>query len=227
MLRHGESQWNLENRFTGWTNVGLTKKGENEAREAGLLVSKNNLKIDTIFTSYLERATDTAKICLDQIKNNDLDIVYNWRLNERHYGALQGLNKTETAEKYGYEQVKIWRRSYDVSPPRMDKNNDAHPSKDPQYSHIEPTLLPSSESLKDTLLRVMPFLNKRLIPDVKKGKNLMIVAHGNSLRAIVKFFKQISDYDIVSLNIPTGSPFVLEINKELKVIDDYYLENVK
>ena len=227
LLRHGESQWNLENRFTGWVDVDLTKKGQIEAREAGLLLKESQFKFDLVLTSYLRRSIDTCKICLKELNNDDAIVNSNWRLNERHYGNLQGLNKTETAEKYGDEQVQVWRRSYNTPPPPMNKNDDRHPSKDLLYSKVNKELLPSSESLKDTVKRVMPVINNVLIPEIKNNKKIMIVAHGNSLRAIVKVLKEVSDQDIVSLNIPTGAPYVLEIDSNLKVVKDYYLGDVK
>ena len=227
LLRHGESQWNLENRFTGWTDVDLTNSGKDEARKAGLLLKESQFKFDLVLTSYLRRSINTCKICLKELNNDDVIVDSSWRLNERHYGNLQGLNKAETAEKYGDEQVQVWRRSYNTPPPPMNKNDDRHPSKDLLYSKVNKELLPSSESLKDTVKRVMPVINDVLIPEIKNNKKIMIVAHGNSLRAIVKVLKEISDQDIVSLNIPTGAPYVLEIDSKLKVVKDYYLGNVK
>ncbi len=227
LLRHGESQWNLENRFTGWTDVDLTNKGQNEAREAGILLKDNQFKFDVVYTSYLKRSIDTSKICLSALKNDEVKVISEWRLNERHYGNLQGLNKSETARKYGEEQVLIWRRSYDTPPPAMDKGDQRHPSKDPIYSGINPNLLPSSESLKDTLKRVKPILNDNIIPEIKDGKNIMIVAHGNSLRAVIKILKNISDEDIINLNIPTGVPLIIEIDEKFRVSEDYYLGNIK
>ena len=190
LLRHGESQWNRENRFTGWTDIGLTKKGENEADNAGILLKKEQFKINLVYTSYLRRSIETAKKCLNHIKNEKTIVESDWRLNERHYGNLQGLNKTETSKKFGNEQVMIWRRSYDIAPPSLDINDDRHPRKDPLYSKINPKLLPSSESLKDTLLRVMPVINKKILPQLIKNTNILIVAHGNSLRAIIKVLKK-------------------------------------
>ena len=227
LLRHGESQWNLENRFTGWADVNLTKKGQIEAREAGLLLKENRFKFDLVFTSYLQRSINTSKICLKELKNDNVIVNSFWRLNERHYGNLQGLNKLETAKKYGDKQVKIWRRSYDKPPPPMNIRDERHPSKDKLYKKVDPKLLPSSESLKDTLGRVMPVIKDILIPKIMNNKKIMIVAHGNSLRAIVKVFKEISDQDIVGLNIPTGAPYVLEIGSNLKVLNDYYLGNIE
>ena len=227
LLRHGQSQWNLENRFTGWADVDLTKKGRIEALKAGQLLSKNRFQFDLVLTSYLRRSNDTCKICLKELRNDDVIVNSYWRLNERHYGNLQGLNKSETAKKYSEEQVHIWRRSYDTPPPPMNINDDRHPSKDLLYSKINKELLPSSESLKDTLKRVMPVIDDVLIPEIKNNKKIMIVAHGNSLRAIVKVLKEVSDQDIVSLNIPTGAPYVLEIDSNLKVLNDYYLGNIE
>ena len=227
LLRHGESQWNLENRFTGWADVDLTKKGLVEAKEAGILLKENQFKFDLVLTSYLRRSINTRKICLKELKNDNALVRSYWRLNERHYGNLQGLNKSETAEKYGDEQVQVWRRSYSTPPPPMDENDDRHPSKDLLYNNIKQELLPSSESLKDTVKRVMPVIKDVLIPEIKNNKKIMIVAHGNSLRAIVKVLKKISDEEIVTLNIPTGAPYVLEMNSNLKVVKDYYLGDIK
>ena len=227
LLRHGESQWNLENRFTGWTDVDLTKKGRIEAREAGLLLKKNQFKFDLVFTSYLRRSINTTKICLKELKNEDAIVSSDWRLNERHYGNLQGLNKLETAKRYGDEKVQVWRRSYSTPPPPMDENDDRHPSKDLLYNNIKQELLPSSESLRDTVRRVMPIIKDVVIPQIKNNKKIMIVAHGNSLRAIIKVLKEISDENIVTLNIPTGAPYVLEIGSNHKVIKDYYLGDIK
>ena len=191
------------------------------------MLKESQFKFDLVLTSYLRRSINTCKICLKELKNDDVIVNSSWRLNERHYGNLQGLNKAETAEKYGDEQVQVWRRSYNTPPPPMNKNDISHPSKDLLYSKINKELLPSSESLKDTVKRVMPVINDVLIPEIKNNKKIMIVAHGNSLRAIVKVLKEISDQDIVSLNIPTGAPYVLEIDSKLKVVKDYYLGNVK
>jgi len=224
LIRHGESEWNLENRFTGWTDVDLTKKGEIEAKEAGNLILKNRLRIDEVYCSYLKRAKNTCRICITQLKIREEKVFFDWRLNERHYGSLQGLNKAETAKKFGEEQVLIWRRSYDIAPPSLDFDDDRHPRKDPLYKNINNNLLPGSESLKDTLFRIKPLLNQHIIPKIASKKNIMIVAHGNSIRAIIKTFMEISDEDIIKLNIPTGSPYVLEFNKELEVIKDYYIE---
>ena len=223
LLRHGESQWNLENRFTGWTDVGLTPKGEVEAKDSGGLLSKKNIEIDIVFTSVLKRAIDTMEICLKQMKKNNIEAIYNWRLNERHYGALQGLNKAETALKYGDEQVLIWRRSYDIRPPELDWDDERHPRVDEKYKTLKKEELPSSECLKDTVLRFLPYWEKTISPEVKSGKRIMIVAHGNSLRALVKHLDKVSNEDIVGLNIPTGVPLVYKLDENLMPIKHYYL----
>ena len=223
LLRHGESQWNLENRFTGWTDVGLTPKGEVEAKDSGGLLSKKNIEIDIVFTSVLKRAIDTMEICLKQMKKNNIEAIYNWRLNERHYGALQGLNKAETALKYGDEQVLIWRRSYDIRPPELDWDDERHPRVDEKYKTLKKEEIPSSECLKDTVLRFLPYWEKTISPEVKSGKRIMIVAHGNSLRALVKHLDKVSNKDIVGLNIPTGIPLVYELDQNLIPIKHYYL----
>ena len=223
LLRHGESKWNLENRFTGWTDVGLTPKGEVEAKDSGGLLSKENIEIDIVFTSVLKRAIDTMEICLKQMKKNNIETIYNWRLNERHYGALQGLNKAETALKYGDEQVLIWRRSYDIRPPELDWDDERHPRVDKKYKTLKKEELPSSECLKDTVLRFLPYWEKTISPEVKSGKRIMIVAHGNSLRALVKHLDKVSNEDIVGLNIPTGVPLVYKLDENLMPIKHYYL----
>ncbi len=223
LLRHGQSKWNKENKFTGWTDVDLTEKGEFEAKESGTLIQDNGFKVDLVYVSYLKRATRTAKICLNQLENQNFKVLSDWRLNERHYGSLQGLNKSETAKKYGEDQVLVWRRSFDTPPPKMDLNDSGHPSKDELYNNIDAKLLPSGESLKDTLQRVKPLFDNELVHKIQNGNNILIVAHGNSLRAIVKIIKKISDQDIVDLNIPTGTPYVFELGEKLEVIEDYYL----
>lgn len=225
LIRHGESQWNYENRFTGWTNVDLTAKGIEQAKKAGSLISINGIRIDSVYCSFLKRAVNTCKICLDELDLDNLKVIYDWRLNERHYGALQGLNKAETAKKYGDDQVLKWRRSFDIAPPKMNINDERHPLKDPLYSDIDPELLPNSESLKDTLNRIKPLLDSVLFPKIISGKNLMVFAHGNSLRAIVKILKNLSNEEIIKLNIPTGAPYLLELDHKLKVHKDYYLGN--
>ena len=223
LLRHGESQWNLENKFTGWKDVALTQTGIEEAKFAAKQLIKNNLKIKSIHTSLLGRATETALIVSNIIGFSKKNINYEWRLNERHYGALQGLNKSETAKKYGEKQVKIWRRSYDIPPPELDYNDERHPRFDKLYSEITADLLPNSESLKDTVKRFMPYWYDIIKPEIEEGKRVLIVAHGNSLRALVKYLDQISDEDILKLNIPTGVPLVYELDESLKPIKSYFL----
>ena len=225
LLRHGQSKWNLENKFTGWTDVELTKKGETEAKRAGELIGKEGIKLDLVYTSVLKRAIITMNICLSNFDNNKPDIFYDWRLNERHYGSLQGLNKLETAKKYGDDQVLIWRRSYDISPPALSSDDERHPRFDKKYESLDKSILPSSECLKDTVKRFLPFWEKTISLKVKEGKKVMIVAHGNSLRALVKHLDRISDDEIISLNIPTGIPLVYELDQDLKPIKSYYLGN--
>ena len=223
LLRHGESQWNLENRFTGWTDVDLTEKGEAEARESGKLLKEEGFQFDVVHTSVLKRANRTMEICLEEMGENDILIKYNFRLNERHYGALQGLNKAETAKKYGDEQVLIWRRSYSTPPPQLDADDEQHPRFDERYSDLDPNDLPASECLKDTVDRFLPYWHESIKPDIESGKRVFIVAHGNSLRALVKYLDTVSDEDIVGLNIPTGVPLVYELDESLKPIRNYYL----
>ncbi len=225
LLRHGESIWNLENRFTGWTDIGLTKNGQNEAKKAGILLFNEGLNIKKIYVSYLKRAIKTSKICLKQLKTENPDVIYDWRLNERHYGDLQGLNKSETAKKFGKEQVLIWRRSYDTPPPALSLNDKRHPKYDILYKKVEKRLLPNSESLKDTLNRVKPLWLNQILPKLKSGENILIVAHGNSLRAIVKILKKISNEEIIKLNIPTGIPYIFSFNEKFELISDKYLGN--
>jgi len=223
LLRHGESKWNLENRFTGWTDVGLTSKGEEEAKDSGLLLCKEKIEVDIVYTSLLKRAINTMKICLKHMNKTKVETFYSWRLNERHYGALQGLNKSETALKYGDKQVLIWRRSYDIRPPELDWNDERHPRFNERYKTLKKEELPSSECLKDTVLRFLPYWQETISPQVKSGKHIMIVAHGNSLRALVKKLDKVSDEDIVGLNIPTGVPLVYELDEKLVPIKHYYL----
>ena len=225
LLRHGESIWNLENRFTGQTDIDLTENGKKEAKNAGILLSNNNITIDFVYVSILKRAIKTNKICLKQLKIDNIEVISNWRLNERHYGNLQGLNKQQTAEKYGDEQVLKWRRSYDTPPPSMSLNDKRHPQHDILYKNIDPLKLPSAESLKNTLERVKPLWINQIIPKIKKCQNIMIVAHGNSLRAIVKILKDISNNDIINLNIPTGFPYIFEFDDNFDVKRDYFLGN--
>ena len=225
LLRHGQSQWNLENRFTGWTDVDLTQRGRQEAHQAGQLISKCGFNIDIVYVSLLKRAVNTSQICLNQLENQKINVIKDWRLNERHYGDLQGLNKAETAKKFGEEQVLKWRRSFEVAPPKIKENDPRHPSRDSLYNKVDRNLLPSSESLKDTVERITPFLNDHLIPKILENINLLVVAHGNSLRALIKIFKKISDKDVLGLNIPTGVPLVVEFSENLEVVNDYYLGN--
>ena len=225
LLRHGESKWNLENKFTGWTDVELTKKGEEEAKNAGELINNENINIDLVFTSVLKRAINTMNICLSNLDHKNPEIFQDWRLNERHYGSLQGLNKSETAEKYGDDQVLIWRRSYDIKPPELDQDDARHPRFDKKYENLDSKILPSSECLKDTVERFLPYWEETISPNVKNGKKVMIVAHGNSLRALVKHLDKISDDKILGLNIPTGTPLVYELDGDLNPLKNYYLGN--
>jgi 2,3-bisphosphoglycerate-dependent phosphoglycerate mutase len=223
LLRHGESLWNKENRFTGWTDVDLTEKGREEARVAGQLIKEAGLDFDLTFTSVLKRAIRTGWIALDEIDRLWLPVERSWRLNERHYGALQGLNKAETAAKHGDAQVKIWRRSYDIPPPPLAADDPRHPSRDVRYRSLPQSDLPATESLKDTVDRFLPYWHESIAPAVRAGKRVLIVAHGNSLRALVKYLDGISDSAIVELNIPTGIPLVYELNEALTPLSHRYL----
>lgn len=223
LLRHGESIWNLENRFTGWTDVDLSDKGIHEAHQAGRLLKAEGYQFDVAFTSVLKRAIRTLWIVLDEMDLMWIPVEISWRLNERHYGALQGLNKKETAEKYGLEQVHAWRRSYDVPPPPLDLQDPRHPRFDPRYRGLAPEEIPSCESLKDTLERVLPYWEKTVLPCLEKGHRPILSAHGNSLRALVKHLDRISDQEIVELNIPTGIPLVYELDQDFRPLDRYYL----
>jgi len=223
LLRHGESTWNKENRFTGWTDVPLSEKGMEEAKEAGRLLREGGYTFDIAYTSVLRRAIKTLWIVLEEMDLMWIPVVRSWRLNERHYGALQGLNKAETAEKHGMEQVKIWRRSYDIRPPALTKDDERYPGKDPRYAQLSPDDVPQTEALKDTVARFLPYWHETIAPAVREGKRVMIAAHGNSLRALVKYLDNISDTDIVGLNIPTGMPLVYEVDDDLKPIRSYYL----
>ncbi|HPF08895.1 MAG: 2,3-diphosphoglycerate-dependent phosphoglycerate mutase [Candidatus Cloacimonetes bacterium] len=227
LIRHGESLWNKANLFTGWTDVDLSEKGIAEAKEAGRRLKAEGFQFDEAFTSTLKRAIRTLWLALDEMDLMYTPIHHDWRLNERHYGALQGLNKAETAAKYGDEQVLIWRRSYDVPPPALEKNDERYPGKDPRYTHLEENQIPLCESLKDTVARTMPFWNEVIIPRLVAGRKMVISAHGNSLRAIVKNLDRISDEDIVSLNIPTGIPLIYEFDADLEVKKSYYLADAK
>ena len=222
LLRHGESTWNKENRFTGWTDVPLSKKGKEEAKKAGKVLKEEGYEFDIVFDSVLIRSHQTREIVLKEM-NLKIPIKKSWRLNERHYGALQGLNKAETAEKYGEEQVKLWRRSYDVRPPALRKTDPMYPGRDPKYKDLSKKDLPLTECLKDTVKRVLPYWNETIVPELKKGKKVIIFAHGNSLRALVKYLNNVSDEEIAELNIPTGIPLVYELDDNLKPIKHYYL----
>lgn len=223
LLRHGESRWNRENRFTGWTDIPLSEQGIREANEAGKTLKREGYVFDLAFTSVLQRAIKTLWIALEEMDLMWIPVYRSWRLNERHYGALQGLNKSETAEKHGMEQVKIWRRSYDIPPPALTENDPRHPSKDPRYAGLKPSELPATESLKDTVARFLPYWHETVAPVVREGKRVLIAAHGNSLRALVKYLDNVSDQDIVGLNIPTGIPLVYELKDDLTPIRSMYL----
>lgn len=223
LLRHGESTWNKENRFTGWTDVDLSEKGLQEAKKAGQVLKKESYTLDLAYTSVLKRAIRTLWIALDEMDLMWIPVIRNWRLNERHYGALQGLNKAETAQKFGENQVKIWRRSYDIQPPALDKTDERYPGKDPRYSDLKENELPLTECLKDTVARFVPYWEGTIAPSIKQGKKVLITAHGNSLRALVKYLDHIPNNEIVELNIPTGIPLVYELDKNLKSIKSYYL----
>lgn len=223
LLRHGESAWNKENRFTGWTDVDLTEKGIQEAQEGARLLKDAGFTFDLAFTSVLKRAIRTLWIVLDQMDLMWIPVRRSWRLNERHYGALQGLNKAETAEKFVEAQVKIWRRSYDTRPPDLELDDPRHPRFDPRYKEIGPIFLPRAECLKDTVERFLPYWFGEIVPEIRSGKKVIIAAHGNSLRALVKYLDNIPEDEIVELNIPTGVPLVYELDEDLKPITHYYL----
>ena len=223
LLRHGQSTWNLENRYTGWTDVGLSEQGVQEALFAGRLLREKQYVFDVAYTSVLKRAIKTLWIVLEEINQEWIPVVRAWQLNERHYGALQGLNKAETAKEYGEAQVKLWRRSYAVPPPPLDWDDPRHPHLDPRYAELTREQLPSAESLKITLERVLPYWHDTLSPVIKSGKRVLVSAHGNSLRALVKYLDHITDEAIPELNIPTGIPLVYELDAELKAVKHYYL----
>ena len=222
LVRHGESVWNKENKFTGWTDVELSDKGIKEAIEAGKLLKDNNYNFDIVYTSILKRSIDTANIILKEM-NDDVTIKRSYKLNERHYGALQGLNKDEMRKKYGKEKVHLWRRGYDITPPELTMDDSRFPGNDPLYKDIDKNLLPLSESLKDTVKRVVSYYEEEIKPNLLDKKSVMIVAHGNSLRGLIKYLENISDDDIMSLEIPTGKPLIYELDDELNVIKHYYL----
>ena len=223
LLRHGESLWNKSNRFTGWTDVGLTEYGVEQARQAGRILLAEGYGFDTAYTSVLKRAIQTLWLALEEMDRMWIPVHRSWRLNERHYGALQGLNKAETAAKYGESQVKIWRRSYDTSPPPLDKADERYPGNDPRYQDLAESELPLTECLKDTVERFLPYWHETIEPEIRSGRKVFIVAHGNSLRALVKYLDQVSDEEIVELNIPTGVPLVYELDDDLKPIRHRYL----
>jgi len=223
LLRHGESTWNKENRFTGWTDVPLSGQGVEEALEAGRVLKREGYVFDVAYTSVLKRAIKTLWIALEEMDQMWLPVINDWRLNERHYGGLQGLNKAETAERHGEEQVKVWRRSYDIPPPKLTPDDPRFPGHDPRYAGIPVASLPLTESLKDTVARFLPLWHETIAPSVESGRRVIIAAHGNSLRALVKYLDNIPDSEIVGLNIPTGIPLVYELSDDLKPIRHYYL----
>ncbi|MGN8159799.1 2,3-diphosphoglycerate-dependent phosphoglycerate mutase [Salinisphaera sp. RV14] len=223
LLRHGQSQWNLENRFTGWVDVDLTETGRDEAKRAGRLLADENIRFDIAFTSVLTRAIKTLWIALSEMEQPWVDVERHWRLNERHYGGLQGLDKSETAEKHGDDQVHIWRRSYDTPPPEMGVDDPGHPRNDPRYARLDARVLPGTESLKLTLERVLPYWHDAIAPRLKAGDDVLVAAHGNSLRALVKYLDGIADDEITGLNIPTGIPLRYQLDDELNVIESGYL----
>ncbi|HLI86166.1 MAG TPA: 2,3-diphosphoglycerate-dependent phosphoglycerate mutase [Bryobacteraceae bacterium] len=223
LLRHGESDWNRENRFTGWTDVDLSEKGREEAREAGVVLRAEGYTFDRAYTSVLKRAIRTLWIVLDEMDLMWIPVERCWRLNERHYGALQGLNKAETAARFGEEQVKIWRRGYAIQPPPLEPSDDRYPGRDPRYASLSERELPLTECLKDTVARFLPYWHGTIAPQIRQGRKVLIVAHGNSLRALVKYLDDISEQDIVELNIPTGMPLVYELDENLKPRNRYYL----
>lgn len=224
LIRHGESTWNLENRFTGWVDVGLTETGIAQARSAGRRLKEAGFTFDKAYTSVLKRAIHTLWHCLDEMDCTWLPVEKSWRLNERHYGALQGLNKAETAQQYGDDQVLIWRRSYDTPPPAQDPADAVNERTDRRYASLAPEQFPATECLKDTVARVLPYWESQIAPDIRAGRQLVIAAHGNSLRALVKYLDGVSDQDIVGLNIPNGNPLVYELDDALKPIRSYYLQ---
>ena len=223
LLRHGQSQWNLENRFTGWHDVDLTEQGQAEARAAGQVLKENGFVFDKAYSSLLKRAIRTLWLALEELDQVWLPVRRDWRLNERHYGALQGLNKAETAEKHGEDQVLIWRRSYDVPPPPMKKDDEGYAGNDIRYADVPEADIPLTECLKDTVDRFLPYWHETIAPDIKAGKRVIIAAHGNSLRALVKYLDDLSEEEVLKLNIPTGMPLVYELDANLKPIKNYYL----
>lgn len=223
LLRHGQSEWNRDNRFTGWYDVDLTEQGRVEALRAGRQLAEQGYRFDVAFTSVLKRAIRTLWITLDEMDLMWIPVHRSWRLNERHYGALQGLNKAQTAARYGDEQVLVWRRSYDTPPPALASDDERHPGNDPRYADLEPSELPLAECLQDTVARFLPYWHLSIVPQVRAGKRVLIAAHGNSLRALVKYLDDVSAEDIVGMNIPTGMPLVYELDDDLKPLDRYYI----
>ena len=223
LVRHGESEWNKLNLFTGWTDVELSETGVEEAKKGGQLLKEAGFEFDVCYTSYLKRAIHTAQYILSEMDQEYIEMIKHWRLNERHYGALQGLNKSETAEKYGEDQVKIWRRSYDVQPPALEENDDRNPANQKAYKNVDKKDLPLTECLKDCVARVVPYYEEVIKKSMEDGKQVIVVAHGNSLRSLVKYLDDISDEDIISLNIPTGVPLVYELDDNFKPTNHYYL----
>ena len=223
LIRHGESEWNKANLFTGWTDVDLSDAGREEAKNGGRLLKAEGITFDVCFTSVLKRAIHTANLVLDEMDEIYIPQIKSWKLNERHYGALQGLNKSETAEKYGEDQVKIWRRSFDVKPPALEEDDERNPAKQPAYKYVDKYCLPLTESLETTIERVIPYYRETIVPEIRAGKSVLIAAHGNSLRALVKYLDNISDEDILGLNIPTGTPLVYELGDDFKAISHRYL----
>jgi len=223
LVRHGESEWNKLNLFTGWTDVDLSEKGHEEAKNGGRILKEEGYDFDICYTSYLKRAIHTLNHILDEMDRNWLPVIKTWKLNERHYGALQGLNKSETAEKYGEDQVKIWRRSFDIKPPALDADDERSAKKAEMFRGVDPALLPDNESLETTIERVIPYFNDVIKKDMLAGKRVLIAAHGNSLRALVKYFDNLSSEEIINVNIPTGTPLVYEFDDDFKVIKSYYL----
>ena len=224
LVRHGQSIWNLENRFTGWTDVELSEKGIEEAKEAGKLLKKNNYSFNVAYTSTLKRANDTLNYILKELDEEDIKINYSWKLNERHYGALQGLNKDETKEKYGEEQVHLWRRSASVRPPKLSKSDERYPGNDPKYKDLSEDELPQTENLQDTIKRVVEYWKSDIVKDLKKNKKIIIVAHGNSLRGLIKYLDNLSDDEIMGVEIATGKPICYELDDDLKPIKHYYVD---
>ena len=227
IVRHGQSLWNLENKFTGWTDVGLSDKGIEEAKNAGILLKEKNYHFDIAFTSVLKRANDTLYYILDELNENNIPIKYSYKLNERHYGALQGLNKDETKLKYGEEQVKLWRRSADVRPPELTTDDERFPGNDPKYKDLKKEELPLTENLIDTIKRVTDYWQSDIAPTIKSGKNVIIVAHGNSLRGLIKYLDNLTNEEVIKLEIDTGRPICYELNDDLTPIKHYYIDEMK